>query len=696
MGANFQPEVYPYKETGSFRFWCQKVLPLVYDDSLSYYELLCKVVKYLNDVIANVDGLHDDVLSTNQAFYDLQNFVNDYFADLDVQSEINAKLDAMAVDGSLTELLTPIVGDMIGDVVGAQISDVVASQIDDVVGEQIGAVVSEEVEPYVAPIVTDWLNTNVDPVGSAVTVDSSLRIGGSAADAEVVGDWIYGCDERTNIFEIADQTISGVTITNLGNGVIKINGTASEAIHIELMTLTGEYTASYRVFDGGISSDNYIRLAHENSRWVSYSPLYQVVTVTLTNEKIYLDLSNGAVYTNFICQFIINSGDKIVDFRGIQYSAKDKTFRFYDIVDDIVKLKVDMGANVELITDGIFDKDVTWLNGGTWRQFAGYYTTDFIKVIPGATLTYTLAGFHSTTVTLDSIAFFDKELKYISGIYKEATSQSATTIHGTTIVPNNAYYAVFMNQDNIANSSVIMTARGATNKVGFKIGFIGDSLTQGSTGGTPPTIDWASKPYPTVFKEFLEKTNYEITVKNFGRRGLSAVTYWEKVIPSDGQYHSPADGEPGDTFEIDDTFDAIVIMLGTNGHLDNNTIEQDTQIEEGQTYLDYADTQCGDYCKIIEYVMEYSSNNAQIILVAPVYANASGYERKIINTLPTIKALGERYQIPVINATFESGIGKFNKSVFYNQSDLLHLNQLGYTKLGSFIASKFISMASKM
>ena len=25
-----------------FRLWCQKVLPLVYDDSLSYYELLFK------------------------------------------------------------------------------------------------------------------------------------------------------------------------------------------------------------------------------------------------------------------------------------------------------------------------------------------------------------------------------------------------------------------------------------------------------------------------------------------------------------------------------------------------------------------------------------------------------------------------------------------------------------------------------
>ena len=38
-------------EIGSFRFWCQKVLPAVYDDSLSYYELLCKVTAKLNELI---------------------------------------------------------------------------------------------------------------------------------------------------------------------------------------------------------------------------------------------------------------------------------------------------------------------------------------------------------------------------------------------------------------------------------------------------------------------------------------------------------------------------------------------------------------------------------------------------------------------------------------------------------------------
>ena len=44
-----------------FRFWCQKVLPLVYDNSLSYYEVLCKVVKYINDLIDSDKEIISDI-----------------------------------------------------------------------------------------------------------------------------------------------------------------------------------------------------------------------------------------------------------------------------------------------------------------------------------------------------------------------------------------------------------------------------------------------------------------------------------------------------------------------------------------------------------------------------------------------------------------------------------------------------------
>ena len=61
---SFNPDINftPYNPLKPFRFWCQKILPLVYDDSLSYYELLCKVVDYLNQTMENVDNLNDNFL----------------------------------------------------------------------------------------------------------------------------------------------------------------------------------------------------------------------------------------------------------------------------------------------------------------------------------------------------------------------------------------------------------------------------------------------------------------------------------------------------------------------------------------------------------------------------------------------------------------------------------------------------------
>ena len=42
-------------------YYCQKILPVVYDDSLSYYEFLCKIAEKLNEVIDNY-GIFDGTL----------------------------------------------------------------------------------------------------------------------------------------------------------------------------------------------------------------------------------------------------------------------------------------------------------------------------------------------------------------------------------------------------------------------------------------------------------------------------------------------------------------------------------------------------------------------------------------------------------------------------------------------------------
>lgn len=61
-----------------FRHWCQKVLPAVYDDSLSYYELLCKVVDYLNKTMENVNELNENVNKLYDAYKQLVEFVNEF------------------------------------------------------------------------------------------------------------------------------------------------------------------------------------------------------------------------------------------------------------------------------------------------------------------------------------------------------------------------------------------------------------------------------------------------------------------------------------------------------------------------------------------------------------------------------------------------------------------------------------------
>lgn len=87
------------------RFVCSAV-PMVFDDSLSYYEALCALWKWLQDDVVNVINNNATVTEEYiQLTNDMKEYMDNYFNNLDVQEEINNKLDQMAEDGTLEEIM---------------------------------------------------------------------------------------------------------------------------------------------------------------------------------------------------------------------------------------------------------------------------------------------------------------------------------------------------------------------------------------------------------------------------------------------------------------------------------------------------------------------------------------------------------------------------------------------------------------
>lgn len=81
-------------------------LPSSYLASMSYEEQLTWLCNYLaQTVIPTVNNNGAAVSELQDLFTELQDYVNEYFENLDVQEEINAKLDSMASDGTLTNLI---------------------------------------------------------------------------------------------------------------------------------------------------------------------------------------------------------------------------------------------------------------------------------------------------------------------------------------------------------------------------------------------------------------------------------------------------------------------------------------------------------------------------------------------------------------------------------------------------------------
>lgn len=94
------------KNVPPFVLWCTATIPTAFDDSMSYYEALCALNKFIQENI--IDVVNNNATIIEEAVKEiaaLKKYIDEYFDNLDVQEEINNKLDEMAEGGQLVEII---------------------------------------------------------------------------------------------------------------------------------------------------------------------------------------------------------------------------------------------------------------------------------------------------------------------------------------------------------------------------------------------------------------------------------------------------------------------------------------------------------------------------------------------------------------------------------------------------------------
>lgn len=99
---------YNYINLPPFKWFVLQNFPFIEADfdAITNWQLFCKLGEEINKIINSNNLTGQQVENLTNAFNDLQEYVNNYFNNLDIQTEVDNKLDEMAQSGELAELIS--------------------------------------------------------------------------------------------------------------------------------------------------------------------------------------------------------------------------------------------------------------------------------------------------------------------------------------------------------------------------------------------------------------------------------------------------------------------------------------------------------------------------------------------------------------------------------------------------------------
>lgn len=603
--------------------------------------------------------MQEDWHDTEEAWISLKNFVENYFNNLDVQDEINHKLDIMAADGTFTTLLMPYFNSFKADIEAA------INNQNDRLDDQDSAISVLEARMDSFVHLTDGSTT-----GDAELAD--IRIGANGVTYATAGDAVR--DQITTLTNDTSDSMTNITLDFANYGIDSTTGATSanpnrllsrqivaargQTIHIEVANLyrclplyydhNNVYVgpayptlpiAGPATVDLSMPDDGYIVFNVLNAGGTAITP-----TQGSDNVKVVIDQSTMVNSITGI-KDASNVINLVYENNGIDISTgviTPNAYRTLSLPFNLIKGQT-MHFSVNTIYTAViclFDMD---------NNYVGYKG----PIIGSDTYDYIAEGNYKVRINV----FFTSSPNPIN--VGASRGNTFVTIDG---VPSNYV-------DDIRQLITSMTDTQDTDYLKYyfnKTLCYGDSLTEGYYG---PGVGAKPANYPFYMSKM---TGTDAMNKGIG--GLSAAVAWSVLnndIPAYANW-IPTDGN----------FDSIILFLGTNLGL-TDTVDTDAP---GYDYHNYdTTTNTGGYCAVVARLHEMYPD-AKIFLVNLPYSSQKT-QSFTEDTNVVIEKIGLKFNVPVLDLMHNSPFTRTNNNI-YCPVDGLHYGKLGYNTLAGCIVNE--------
>lgn len=614
--------------------YCAMLVPTVFDDSLSYYEALCALSNWVQNNLVEVVNNNAEVTEEYiQLTNELKDYVEHYFDNLDVQEEIDAKLDEMVENGSLQELVNNYFAYIDEKIENVNLN--LSTRLNDQDTEIADLTTN----------VTTQLNQQdgaIQTLESRMDTFSSLTEGSTTGDAELI-DGRIAFDGRTfstigdNIrkYQNAGYTDITASLTST-SGYMSKTGTVQSSTGYTYYTMPTDKNKMYLI--DCIAQDTAPQVVYgRGSASLYYSIPETIASGNSYNKPVIIKGTGGTVYINNLnsnTHFYVGELD-------IELEASDISKYFKDITADCIltsgKYRTKTGSESSTSAFNYYTISNPVV-GKIYRVFTSSATNAPIAVQRnGMCYPQDVASIPSTIVP----TYYDIYCTSDNDMYIN------TYINGMIGASVKIYESVFTYTTPLQQD--IKATVGATETAVF----IGDSLTRGQTYTGANTSYNNFYNYPHFMKKLMQIDN---TIE-LARSGATAQTWWNEFNTQINQNNA-----------------FYFIWLGTND-VYTDTVSTDCA---GDDYTQFADTATGYLGRVVGKVA--SMTNVKIIIMnnfATVGTLATN--NKVINDIAT------KYNALVVDmsASDASNTGYHTSYTGYYNS--VHFNNQGYNYVANYI-----------